>query len=156
MNKENFQKVIDEIEKNPDSFDQKNWHCGTKHCFAGHAQILGGFTINPKTTRRDARIFLDVSKNEADWLFNPSRTLDDFKNFLNGCYGYDRDGYNCYGYDRDGYNCYGYNRDGYNRDGYDHDGYNRDGYNRDGHNRDGYNRDGYDYDGLDKNNKPKE
>jgi hypothetical protein len=32
--------VLTVIESNPDLWGQCTWHCGTSHCFAGHAQLL--------------------------------------------------------------------------------------------------------------------
>lgn len=95
MNKENYKKVLDLIEANPECWKQTSWHCRTQHCFAGHAQILSGKMANDDTVRRDARIFLDLSKPEADYFFAGERTLEDFRA------GYDRAGYKSAGYDRD-------------------------------------------------------
>jgi len=138
MNIENFKLVLAKIESDPNCWDQSNWHCGTKHCFAGWAQILSGKEPNVHTVRTDAREFLDIDKPYADYLFDPDRTINDLKDIASG-----------------GYNCAGYDRDGYDRTGYDRAGYNRYGYNRYGYNRNRYNRDGYDSDGLDSNNKPR-
>jgi hypothetical protein len=143
FNAANFAKVLEKIESCPAEWKQDSWHCGTKHCFAGWAQVLANKPVSNETVRRDARQFLGLTMAEADYLFAGHRTLEDFKS-------YNRAGYNRAGYDRAGYNRAGYDRDGYNRDGY-----NRAGYNRDGYDRDGYDRDGYDRDGLDRNNQPK-
>ena len=82
MNKENIQKVIDVIEANPASWDQSDWHCGTKHCFAGHAQILSGKEADDFTTERDACTFFNMSFVQADYYFDPTRTLEELKNAL--------------------------------------------------------------------------
>jgi len=113
MNIENFKLVLAKIESDPNCWDQRKWHCGTKHCFAGWAQILSGKKPDHHVVRKDARIFLGLGKDEADYLFDPERTLIDFKNAME----VDLDGYHL-----DGYNRFGYNRDGYDRDGYDRDG----------------------------------
>ena len=141
MNKENYDKVLAVIEANPQSWNQKTWHCGTQHCFAGHAQILAGKEPNDDTVRRDARQFLELTQNEAWYLFNGRRTLEDFKNYYCGNI-YNRAGYDSDGYDREGYNCDGYDREGYDREGYDLGGHNSYGYNRNGYGCDGYDRDG--------------
>jgi hypothetical protein len=111
MNKENIQKFIDLVKSNPACWDQAHWHCGTTHCFAGHGQIMSGRPANTETVRKDARIFYDLNKGDADWAFNPNRTLEDIEQLVvsNGydCDGYNRDGYNRYGYDCDGYDCDG-------------------------------------------------
>jgi hypothetical protein len=148
MNKERMQIIVDRIEANPACWKQSSWHCGTSHCLAGHAQIDSGANPDNNTVRRDARMWLDLSLSEANYLFAGTRTIEDFKAALT-------DSYDRAGYDRDVYDRAGYDRDGYNRAGYDRDGYNRAGYDRDVYDRAGYDRDGYDRDDLDKNNKPK-
>jgi hypothetical protein len=158
MNKERLQAIIDRIEADPTCWYQKTWHCQTAHCVAGHAQIDSGRPISDATVRGDAREWLDLSSTDANWLFSPSRTLADFKQFVRD--GYDRAGYNRAGYDSDGYDCDGYDRAGYDRagydcDGYDCDGYGNTGYDRTGYDRTGYDRTGYDSDGLDVHNKRK-
>jgi hypothetical protein len=35
--------VMLHIETNPEQWDQTNWRCGTKFCFAGHAAIMSGW-----------------------------------------------------------------------------------------------------------------
>ena len=140
LNRENLKLVLDHIKADPDTWDQTNWHseCGTKHCFAGWAQILSGKPLSLGTVRRDARIFLGLAKPEADYLFAGSRTLEDFEMVLTkGLYAHA-----------------GYNHDGYDHAGYDRVGFNRDGYDRDGYDREGYDYAGYDRDGLDANNNP--
>ena len=92
MNAENFAKVIAAIDADPSSWDQIEWHswCMTKHCFAGHAQILSGAVFKrtkeygdlSRFTKFDAMEWLDLNSAEADYLFHPSRTMDDFRDFL--------------------------------------------------------------------------
>jgi hypothetical protein len=147
MNKERFQEIINKIESNPMSWDQERWHCETAHCFAGHAQILSNKPINNGNARKDARVWLDLSKAEANYLFYYKRTLQNFKDFLNDDFLKLKKQYI---YDSDEYDF-----DGYNYDEFDSGGYDCDGYDCDGYDCNGYNRDGYDCDGLDKNNKPK-
>ena len=155
MNKENLQKVIDVIEDNPHSWNQKQWHCGTTHCFAGHAQILSGKKEDEITVRTDARIFLDMNFHKFNWVVSSIRTLEDFKSLLNDT-DFDIEGFNIDGFDIDGFNCYGYARDGYDCNDHCLPGYNSDGYNSDGVDRAGFDRDGFDLDGLDINNKPRD
>ena len=165
MNIERHNQIIAKIEADPESWNQKAWHCETKHCYAGYAQILSGKGSNNILVRHDARLWLQISKKEANYLFSRERTLEDLKNFTlynladydragydRAGYnrnGYDRDGYNQSGYDSDGYNLAGYDQDGYDRDGYNQSGYNLSGYDRTGYNRAGYNRAGYDLAGYD-------
>jgi hypothetical protein len=97
VNKERFKQVLDQIQQHPETWKQDTWHCGTTHCFAGWAQILSGCEANTDTARRDARIWLDLSIAEADWLFSPMSTMENFVEMLEN-----RAGYNRAGYDRDG------------------------------------------------------
>lgn len=32
-------KIFRKIENDPSCWDQRNWHCGTSHCFAGHVTL---------------------------------------------------------------------------------------------------------------------
>ena len=99
MNIERHNAIIAKIEANPQCWDQTTWHCGTAHCYAGHAQIESGVKPNVDTVRHDARIWLNLSRAEADYLFEGDRSLAELKA---GPAGYDSDGYNCAGYDADG------------------------------------------------------
>ena len=105
MNKEHYKKVLDQITQHPETWNQARWHCGSSHCLAGWAKVLSGKPANDDTVRRDARIYLDLSLSEAEWLFATHRTLSDLTD-------YDLDGYDLCGYNRAGYNCDGYDRDG--------------------------------------------
>ena len=157
MNKENFKKVLDKIKKYPDSWDQGEWHCGTSHCFAGHCQIEAGNPISNELARRDAREFLEISNNEATFIFDSDRSIEDFEDILLGAVDVrDDDGYNMQGFNRSGYNRRGYDSEGYSSNGRDWGGYDRKGYDRYGFDIKGFNEAGYDRDGLDKNNKPNE
>lgn len=106
MNRINFKRVLDAIKADPDSWNQSVWHCGTVHCFAGHAQILAGHPVSPAKTRWQAIEFLEIDDYESDYLFNGRRTLEDFEHALaKGCFdesGYDREGYDASGFDREG------------------------------------------------------
>jgi hypothetical protein len=159
MNLANWKLVIDQIKANPSCWKQSSWHCGTSHCFGGWAQILSGKPADENTVRRDARVFLEISRTDADYYFSGDRIIEDFEwpltDEAKDNDGYDRAGYNRDGYDRAGYDRAGYDRAGYDRAGYDCAGYDRAGYDCDGYDCDGYSRDGYDSDGLDANNKPK-
>lgn len=41
-NRELFRKIADTIEKDPKSYNQQDWGCGTSFCVAGHAAHLSG------------------------------------------------------------------------------------------------------------------
>lgn len=84
MNKENFKLILDKIKKDPNSWDQNEWHstCGTKHCFAGHCQIEMGRSINADTVREDAAEFLEIPPTESWVLFDVENTIEDFEDIL--------------------------------------------------------------------------
>ncbi len=96
MNATNFNAVLDQIKAHPEKWGQNSYHCGTKHCFAGWAQILAG-KYDPEVWRGrvctasmeeyealhdTAEEFLGISVNEACYLFSPDRTIEDFEAFL--------------------------------------------------------------------------
>ena len=157
-NLDNCKLVLAQIENHPETWDQKDWHCQTAHCFAGWAQILSGKRENNITVRRDARIFLGLSLREANYYFSSSRTLEELKTVLENFYnqdGFDRGGFDRHGFDQNGFDGNGFDGNGFGRDGFGRKGFNRDGFDRKGFNRDGFDRYGFDRDGLDINNKPK-
>ena len=147
-NIENCKLVLKQIKEHPETWNQKKWHCGTSHCFAGWAQILSGKEPDQFTVRKDARVFLGLSRPEANYYFAGSRTLEELETVTKDFYDQD-------GLDPDGYNQEGYDQEGYDHRGYNCYGYNWEGYNCYGFNREGYNQEGYDDDNLDKNNNPK-
>ena len=101
MNKERLQAIIDRIEA-----DAKARLASPKlneTNIATLAQTDSGCKLNISTARRDARIWLDLSSKQADYLFRGYRTLKEIKEFIEKC-NYDNDGYDREGYDRAGYN----------------------------------------------------
>ena len=116
MNIKNFKLVLNKIIDCPESWNQKEWHCDSSHCFFGWAQILAGKRENNKTVQSDARSFLGLNKQEAEYISHIDRKIEDFENFLQ-FYEENPDGYGS-----DNYNYIGCDRDGYNRNGYDEDG----------------------------------
>lgn len=42
-NIELLDKVLKHIEDHPETWNQKDWRCGTSYCFAGHAAVLSGW-----------------------------------------------------------------------------------------------------------------
>ena len=85
---------MDKIESCPTEWDQGAFHCGTAHCFAGWAQLMSGKLADSITARRDARIFLKLTYEEANYLFHHYRTMGDFKRWLLHYSEYDNDGLN--------------------------------------------------------------
>lgn len=42
-NNELLDRVLHHIKTNPETWDQGNWRCGARYCFAGHAALMGGW-----------------------------------------------------------------------------------------------------------------
>lgn len=84
MNIPRLSDIVSRIEANPEVWDQRVWHsrCGTAHCVAGHAQIDSGEPENPKKAYEDGLEWLELTEDEAEWLFNDSRTIADFRRVL--------------------------------------------------------------------------
>jgi len=123
--------AINQIIEHPETHDQTTWHCGTKHCFGGHIQIMGGRECDSDCVERDMEELTGLEYEDVNWLCRGNRTKADLHGFVSS-YLKGEDYFANAGYDRDGYNRAGYDRAGYDRDGYDRAGYNRDGYNRAG------------------------
>ena len=159
FNQERHDAIMAKIDANPSCWDQTSWHCGTAHCYAGHAQIMAGKPADDDAARRDARQWLGLTRAQADYLFDPDRALEELRHGVDAegrtADGFDRYGFNRAGFNRAGFDQDGFGRDGFGRDGFDRDGYNRAGFDRDGYGRDGFDRDGYDRDGLDRDNNPR-
>ena len=80
MNKDRLQAIIDRIEA-----DDKTRFASPKlneTNIATLAQTDSGCKLNISTARRDARIWLDLSKKQADYLFRGYRTLKEIKDFV--------------------------------------------------------------------------
>jgi len=89
----NIQTVLTLIESNPSCWNQKEWHCGTSHCFAGHAQIQLTGGEDTGNVKRDARIYFGFTASESDYYFNYERTLPELKTALRSdALFYDNDG----------------------------------------------------------------
>lgn len=131
MNIENYKKVLKQITDNPETWCQTLWHCDTKHCLAGWAQILSGQPEVSRRARIDARLFLELTPCEADWLFCVSRRLEQLADAADPTYLADRIAIETVIGDRvdtldsEGYYSTGYDKEGYARDGYDRDGLDR-------------------------------
>lgn len=86
MNIRNFERVLDIIKKDPDNWNQHTWHCGTKHCLAGWAQVLKNhwskdadnwhLVVDTESTVVDANEFLRVKEN---FLYTSDRKMEDFE-----------------------------------------------------------------------------
>lgn len=80
MRMDRYQQVLDQILSHPETWNQKAWHteCGTQHCIAGWAQILGGYDIKESSPSAAAKEWLEASEEVAIYLFRGSRKLADF------------------------------------------------------------------------------
>ena len=79
MNTERYLAILDRIKKDPSCHKQDWWHCGTAHCFAGHAQIDSGLPINDTTCATDASHWLAISPASPVRLVAPNRPLADLQ-----------------------------------------------------------------------------
>ena len=109
MNLERHRQVIAHILAHPESWNQAVWHsdCGTEHCYAGLAQMFSMtqewrpldssldskgwrwlWNGSSKTTQRsidhvirDAREWLDLTDEEAEYLFDAHRNLQELEEY---------------------------------------------------------------------------
>jgi hypothetical protein len=102
FNIERHNQIIEQIEKHPETWNQKLWHCGTTHCYAGWAQIFSGKEPDSITVIHDAIEWLGLTTREAIIAFNSDNTLDFLKK-LPKFFTYDQDGYDRDGRDRIGW-----------------------------------------------------
>ena len=89
MNIPNLVTTFNHIIDNLDEYDQYHYHdntdCGTVHCFAGHAQILAGKLLSfddVESAYYDAAEWLELSEDDADWLFSCLRKLHEIHCFI--------------------------------------------------------------------------
>ncbi|MDE2000043.1 MAG: hypothetical protein KGI52_14085, partial [Burkholderiales bacterium] len=81
-NIERIRAILEHLEAHRETWYQARWHCGTTHCFAGHAQIAAGKAPDDDTASADAREWLSLTRAEADWYFSPNRTLSELRTLL--------------------------------------------------------------------------
>ena len=80
--------VLRTIEENPQHWDQRNWHCGTSHCFAGFAQLLGrrmslGTSIDKDHPYvMDGAVYHHPSGDAQEWLGLTEQQCSIFDNGL--------------------------------------------------------------------------
>ena len=102
--------AVNKVLENPECWDQKTWHCGTKHCIGGWCQILGGRRESEAGVMGDVIELLGISRADAEWLCSATRTIAELHGYASALLDPDS-------FDRDGFN-----RDGFNRAGFDRDG----------------------------------
>ncbi len=98
--------AINQILDHPESWDQRHWHCGTTHCFAGWCQVLAGKRANNDSCQSEVNELLGLNSADSHWAFSPYRTIGELHGFVKaliaGEAGFDRDGRDRDGRDRDG------------------------------------------------------
>jgi hypothetical protein len=124
MIEENFQRILDQIKNNPETFTSDNWHDGEKHNFIGWAQVFQRGKPDRKNLFLDCCSFL--GSVNFQYLSDPNNTLLDFEFYLknNGVYdskGYNSKGFSQLGFDKDGYDLEGF-KNGWDRKGYSRSG----------------------------------
>ena len=75
--------VVNHILQHPETWNQGVYHsrCGTRHCVAGWAQIMGGRDANKDTAHEDAEGLLGLSQGQAAYLFSIFRSLREIRKF---------------------------------------------------------------------------
>jgi len=129
LNKRLLAAVVNQIITYPETHNQDEYHCGTSHCVAGWAQVLGHGPMlkYPTNIWDDAVGLLGLSQDDAHYLFSSQRRISEIRirasELITGDV-YDRDehGRDRHGYDLDEYDQYGRDRDGLDRNGRDRDG----------------------------------
>lgn len=79
MRQDRLLEIVGRIYQNPSCWDQDVYHswCGTRHCIAGHAQIDSGNVPNVTFTYVDAKAYLDLSLEQANFLCYSEFTIDE-------------------------------------------------------------------------------
>lgn len=90
------------IEADPESWDQRRWHCGAACCLAGHVALAAGYawlvpegdddtmagmdvvgeTGGPRPVVEVAAESLGIHEFDADNLFSGSNNLDDLRYYI--------------------------------------------------------------------------
>lgn len=74
--------AVKQIVEHPETWNQKVYHCGSKHCVAGWCQIFGKGEEDGSAFY-DAMVLAQIGHYHATWLFAPERTLDEIVHFTN-------------------------------------------------------------------------
>ena len=86
----NLRKTLEAVEANPGHWNQRHWHCGTNHCFAGFADLLidnypvyceSGLTL--KHSRFVLKNWLGITHEQWESLIRKSNRLDDLRRIVN-------------------------------------------------------------------------
>lgn len=93
---ERLRLTLARIESHPDNWNQEDEHCGTSHCFAGHAELLArglppdmselGLYQSIGFDRRSARVVCEqwcgLSDDEIKRLYRTTNTLEDLRRIV--------------------------------------------------------------------------
>lgn len=100
-------RVLDQIDADPETWDQATWDCGTTACFAGWAlRLAGGHSENDvvygppalagMTVEKAAYEVLGISETSSggpdDWLFDADNTREDLGRLVAEIFGPRPDG----------------------------------------------------------------
>lgn len=85
MRQDRLLEIVGRIYQRPETWNQNVYHteteCGTAHCVAGHAEVDAGEYMGTmyirRTTWSSAVRYLDLNENQASWLFDPDRKLEE-------------------------------------------------------------------------------
>ena len=109
-NSELHNRIIQQIEDYPDTWNQFDWHCGSAHCYGGWGQLISGISYNTADLYGVMTEKLGLTYSQAEYAFEPERTLEELKDlpdYVMDTGGYSENGYDHLGYDKDGFNKYG-------------------------------------------------
>jgi hypothetical protein len=99
VNVELLQKTLDTIKANPQHWNQRFWHCGTSHCFAGFTELIANnlpietsieqvraLRLNGKLeiigTGLYAEKLLGISDDDGEVLFHTHNTLEQLERMV--------------------------------------------------------------------------
>lgn len=67
--------TMNQILKHPKTWRQSAWHCGSSHCFAGWAQILGGLPAMEAGIESAFEELVGLTEEESYQFWNISNSL---------------------------------------------------------------------------------
>ena len=81
-------KVLDYIKAHPEEWDQRNWHCGTTHCFGGFVEMFAtGEKESWESTWVVAEEALGIDVIDASMLFSEHNTLMNLSQLIKMIFG---------------------------------------------------------------------
>lgn len=77
MRQDRLLEIVGRIYQRPETWSQDVWHCGTRHCVAGHAQNdMRGYACTG-IAYSDGKEWLQLTEREAQWLFYGDPSLEE-------------------------------------------------------------------------------